>query len=536
MRSGERAVRAAISLSYLNLDEETRRLLRLSCVTRSSGITAQELGYCLEIDAHLAEDGLERLVDRSLATQVTARQGYAEPLISFGLFELVRLFSDERRSEEDAPEVITAFKRRFATYMRDRLASINSDGPASDPRLALDPAAALTALQLAREHYWIDVGVELATGLSSLLTPSTEPHRLQMVHEILVELYLCSGDETKAIQECLRHAAILKENSCLPEAIDVARTARKIAHRHELPDLMAEIDFQLSWLAVAQTSWADALEASESAARTLLQRAKEVTALPSVLNSSRFARKLDNSERAIYWARIAIDIADRLGTVDERASAHFELGRASDDDALESFYKAGELYAQARNFSNAAVASGNAAESARTQNEAVEFLRTAAERWGKTAEVARMATALVSLSATLAATDDLTGAVVALDQAINELTADDVANELADDDIAPRLLLEVRVRRAALFILGAGTPGEVEEFNGMEQAGEAGLTTEIATLRDLSGGVISSQEAQKILGCIIYQRPRNPAAPYDEWWYGKLGTEPPPRRALGPGR
>jgi hypothetical protein len=347
---------------------------------------------------------------------------------------------------------------------------------------------------------------------------------------------LCSGDKTKAIQACLQHAAILKENSCLPEAIDAARTARKIAYRHELLDLLAETDFQLSLLAVAQTSWADALEASESAARTLLQCAKEVTALPSVINSCRFARRLDNSKRAIYWARIAVDIADRLGTLDQRASAHFALGTASDDDALESYYKAGELFAQARNFSNAAVASGNAAKSARTRNEAVEFLRAAAERWEETAEVTRMATALVSLSAALAACDDLAGAAAALDQAINELTASDVAHELADDDVAPRLLLEIRVRRAALVVLGAGTPGDVEEFDGMEQAGEAQLTTEIATLRDLSGGAISSQEAQEILGRIIYQEPRNPAAPYDEWWYQELGTEPPPRRALGPGR
>jgi hypothetical protein len=536
MRSGERAVRAAISLSYLNLDEETRRLLRLSCTARSSDITAEELGYCLEIDAHLAEDGLERLVDRSLATQVTARQGYAEPLVSFGLFELVRLFSDERRSEEDAPEEIIEFKRRFTTYMRDQLARINSGSSTSDPRLVLDPAPVLTALQLAREHYWLDLGVELATGLSALLSPSTEPHRLQMVHELLVELYLCSGNETKAIQACLRHAAILKENSRLPEAIDAARTARKIAYRHTLLDLLAEIDFQLSLLAVAQTSWADALEASESAARTLLQRAKEVTALPSVINSCRFARKLDNSERAIYWARVAVDIADRLGTLSQRASAHFELGRTSDDDALESYYKAGELYAQARNFSNAAVASGNAAKSARTRNEAVEFLRVAVERWGKTAEVARMATALVSLSAALAACDDPTGATAALDHAINELTAGDVAHELADDDVALRLLLEIRVRRAALVVLGAGTPGDVEEFDGIEQAGEARLTTEIATLHDLSGGAISSQAAQEVLARIIYQEPRNPAAPYDEWWYQELGTEPPPRRALDPGR
>lgn len=529
MRSGERAVRAAIRLSYLNLDDGTRRLLRLSCTARGSGITSDELGYCLELATDIVEDGLNRLVDRSLAMQVTRQHGYSTPHVSFGLFELVRLFADERRSDEETAEIITEVRRRFTMYMRNRLVAIDRDPSDPDLSTTLDPAAMLTALQLADEFDWTDLGLELAMGLCSHLDPSTEPDRLQLAHEIHISLYLRSGKVSNAILTYLRYAALLKDVGRTTEAAESARSARALATQHELVDLVAEANFQLSLLAAVQEEWAEALEASETAAGTLLQHAKRATALPSAINCCGFARNLDDYGRALHWARTAVDLADRVGGPSQRADASFELGMSSDDnqEILRAFNKARSLYEQVGNFSNAAVAAGNAARNTSNHHEMIELLRIATELWKRTEHVTRLATSLVAMSAALAASHNLTDAAVALNEAIRELTADDTDEGLIHDDVALRLLLEIRARYVALqLLLGTRVPGDVEDFDNSERVEEAQLTVEIAVLRDLCHGAKASWGALDMLRSFVSQEPKNPAHPFSAWWYDELGTEP----------
>lgn len=128
--SGDRAVRAAIRLSYDNLDAAARRTFRLIAAVPGAVTTGEELGACLDAPALRQELLLNRLVDRSLAQHAAfVRTFSGGVLASFALFDLVLLFAKERLAQEEPEEDVHDVTYRSVQFLRDRLGQINRGSP-----------------------------------------------------------------------------------------------------------------------------------------------------------------------------------------------------------------------------------------------------------------------------------------------------------------------------------------------------------------------------------------------------------------------
>jgi hypothetical protein len=133
--------------------------------------------------------------------------------------------------------------------------------------------------------------------------------------------------------------------------------------------------------------------------------------------------------------------------------------------------------------------------------------------------------------------NDLAGASAVLEKAIQNFEDPGFSRDLSNDVLVRRLLLETWVRYTALAaLLGDIKASDIESLYQMEEARGAGLATEIEALRKISNASLHTQEALESLSRLVREEPRNPAPPYEAWWYNQLNSELPERRALESGR
>jgi NB-ARC domain len=522
-RLGRLGIAPVISLSYLNLDDATRHVFRMSCTTRTAAITAEELAYCIGIQGSAAEDSLSRLVDGSLAAfgADSARRD-----LTFALYQTTRLFADWRRKEEESPEAVTEFRRRFVDYVRQQVTA-PGDGSYPDPDDEFETAGVMTALQLAQENGWLEAGIEIARKLVKVLPVEVEGARLLEAQRILAEFYVQDGQIGEAVDVWMTFARHMGDEGRANQAVSAYRAARDLAGMHGDSLLKAKAAFKLGLLLETCDDLDSAFGAMADSADILLEMRlpggqQRAIALPAAINCARLARSRANGKEEIHWASAAAGIAEehRDAAPGMRAQAMHELGLALQKDdsakAIQSFVTASRWFTEDAQFGNAAIAAENAASLA-SNEERTRLLRIATERWAQTTapeDRPRHAAALVKLSAALAAGKDLRGAAETLGEA---------ATTLPDDTQYASQVLEIKMRLAALRLL-LGTSSKQVDFVGVRDAGSAVKLSKEAVLLDaLSRNALPVADARDALYNFVRDAPRYGPPGHSAWLHDKMG-------------
>jgi hypothetical protein len=506
-----KGIGALISLSYLNLDTAARRALRMSCVTRASGITARELGFCLDIGSDEAEDSLGRLADGSLADYGSGS--------SYAVYEMVRLFANVRRDVEDSQDAVTKFQLRFVDYIRQQV----EFGGGLYPGLgdAAEISAALKAAELAGEvgsPEALDGGIIVADTLVARLPVETELERLSAAQQVLANLCVSSGQVERAVLGWMSFGERMRDISRHKEAINAYQQARTLAGEHEdLSRLKADVAFALALLLEADEDpdLGAAFAAMSDSAETLLalrlpDDEQKILALPLASNCVELAERRWDRANRLRWAGIAADIAQGCdaASLTDRACAMFDLGRAlwsgQATDAISSFDLAGQWYEQDGQFENAARAAGNAGALASKEDKEGFFrlaIRRSERAWWSEGK-ALQAGYRLRLSALLAEEENFEAAIEVLGP-VSDLLPDDA-------DHGPQLC-EVQMRLLALrFLAGGGADqADIEAAATFTTRVERGDQAQALMLYKLARGLTSVAEERYQLMTLV----RNPRLP-----------------------
>jgi hypothetical protein len=292
----------AIRHSYERLSDYEKRLLRMCHTARAHDVTSTELAYCLgpkdkEGDV---ERGLARLVDANLARS-RLKPTSRFPLVTYSLFDLVRLFAAQLRSGEESVEPTAEFIRRYIIYMQARLAALSQDGVDADagtrakgdlgtpiwhlpgdafrrlrddPRLTRDQVPIIAAVELALDNKsgelgftlgqeWHEIGISLARDLNEYLMSAGFAYRTTRVDGLLVDFYLRREHPAAAVRTRLDASVRLREagrfpdgeKSLLKDAIIAADQALALAQEYHLGEFTEEAEFAVSEAAAELEQW-----------------------------------------------------------------------------------------------------------------------------------------------------------------------------------------------------------------------------------------------------------------------------------------
>lgn len=526
--SGDRAVRAAIKLSYDHLDVPTRRVFRLITAAPGASVTAKEMGHCLDSPPTQHELLLNRLVDRSLAQQEFLRSYPGELLAMFTLYELVQLFARERLAEEEEAATVRDFRHRLITQLCDRLDAITDQTPEAELSGELDPARFHAALSMAEQEGWPDLATKLAIGLHVLYSARNELDSILAINDVRIDLHLRHRDPAQAVKACLLNAEELR-NRAPAQAVQSARRAMRIAREHGLAEQAAKAAFELSTMLWDQDDGEGALTAGEQAATELLNLGKEATAVPIVINNCILALWTDQDRKALEWGRKATDLADRWADRFHRGLAAMYRGRAERRAghhlaAIDFARRCADLSTQAGNWWDAAISAEDGARAANDIGDtatAVELRSQRADHWTREGNHPREVEALIDLSATHMAAGSYEQAWHAL--ARTEATARNPAHSV------PAPLQEeaaLRLEAARLFI--GDTPATLppapagdEELNHLRDALRLHRTGQLRT----------AQAREQTLDLLTSLTRHAPA--WDKWILRQeLGEERKPPREL----
>lgn len=537
--AGDRAVRAAIRLSYDVLDAEAAKVFRLVAAVPGTALTGPELGHCRDAPPLPQEMLLNRLVDRSLAHQQLVRSYTGRMLATFRLFDLVLLFAKERLAQEEPEDVVWDVQHRSVSYLRDRLREITDQDTGAELSGELDPARFHAAEGLAEQRGWLDLATDLAVGLHVLYSARGELDALTAVNETRVGLHLRRDQPDEAVRACLLDAATLRETA--PNlAMEYARRAGRIAREHGLTARAAEADFTLSLMLWKQGELSAALEAGERAATVLTAIGKAAAAVPVAHNNCVLAREVGDNDKSLHWARVATDLADRWGGTEAQASAHYERCRAEIRTeqhlaAVASARRAEALYRARNDWWNAAVSCDNGAVAAERVGDtatAVELRSLSADHWERRGNLPHLLEALIDLGAVLVRADSHARAHQVLTRARK------AAHDDPDLAAPPLLRAEAALRRSAVgFFLDPPSPDldlpELPPPPTPDGPTDPELGRVRALLHGYARGSLSLAAARAQVHDLLVSRTRNPVPFGPLWLYEHLGEEAPPRTALG---
>lgn len=521
MASGDRAVSAAISLSYAQLDVPHQRLLRLCHTVRPRDIGAAELAACVAADRASVEDGLALLADRSLA-----RQGVIDdprhPFAVYSLYPLVRLFADRCRHEAHDPT--TDFAHRFVIYLHQSLATMAEGAPGPDPRLRRDPAPFLIAPRLAVDHPNLTgPAVDLGIALISWFAGREQPDQVRQVEDVLVDIHLARGDHRAAVGVRLDAVRRLRTTPSLAaQAPSMGHLARTMAREYRLPKEEARAAAEISLSHAALREWATALDTGGVAVDLLRAVNMMHGALELMVNLARFANWNSDPTTALRWGEAATALAHRPDTGPaRRADAHFELASAQlatgrRVEAGRSWDEASHHYELAGNHMNAAIAALNAATSADDPHLRANRL-TLCVRHLQAVDPPRpdqVAIAEGKLAAAYANSDDLAAAAATLADAITELAP---TNEL------PLLLLELRVRHTTARLLLDGESPRPSWTADPGDIAAARIGHIVAVVTEILTGTQALAEKRQELARFLSEEPQNTPPPdQTRWWHEEL--------------
>ncbi|WP_329037245.1 hypothetical protein OIE71_28555 [Streptomyces sp. NBC_01725] len=535
-------MRAAIRLSYDNLDAAARRTFRLVAAVPGAVTTGEQLDACLPVPALRQELLLNRLVDRSLARHTAfVRTFSGGVLASFALFDLVLLFAKERLAQEEPEEDVHDVTYRSVSFLRDQLDRINRGEPDAELSGALDPARFHAAQRMAERHGWLDLALELAEGVTSLYRARGELDGEVAANDVRVALHLRREEPAEAIGLCRDNAELLRDSDG-QRALLHARRARDIAEAHGLLVGAAEADFLISLIQWGQGDAVGALTSGQRSVAGLTALGRAATAVPVAINNSKLAYDTADPEEARALALRAHELAREHGTPRLRASALFQRQRselwvgnyseavALAEDATTAFTEIDDRW-------NAAVACGNGARAAEALNDdlAVRDLRArAVDHWQHCDAPRHLVTALIDLSATHLQLDEVALAGEALTRALTALENVDSASEFG------ALSSQLRLRHAALYALFDVTTRDKGLDHALEAAVE-GLSHDDnpdpdlellrAALHHYRTTGKGRGKAEKAARQLLFTPTRHPSAD-EPWLHEALGTEPISRPAL----
>jgi hypothetical protein len=460
--AGDRAVRAAIRLSYDNLDPEARHLLRLVAAAPAAVVTSAELGHALEAAPLRQELVLNRLVDRSLAELEIVRPFTGEILASFSLFELVLIFAKERLADEEPEETVWDFQYRCVGHLRDRLTALVDQTSHADLSGELDSTRFHAAEQLAEARGWLDLATDLAVGLHVLYSARGELDGVVDINAVRVGLHLRQNRPADAVWAYLLDTDTLKTRGARNLAIAAARNAARIAHEHRLGDLAGQAEFKLSLLLFDDQDLPGALAAGKRAVAELTAAGRQAAAVPVAVNNCTIALDLDEDDEAVELGRIATELAEEWGgEIDVQALASLRRGQAEYRvgrylPALASARRAETLYVASDWWGEAARACADGAFAALRIHDlatAAELRARAADHRRAAHQTGRYLEALVDLSATHFGLDSYAGASYALTRAhqVVQYGLDGGFDDTnGDQPVSTALRDEVLIRHAAV--------------------------------------------------------------------------------------
>ena len=402
----ERAVRAAIQLSYALLDERSRTVLRLMPVVPGLSTTAPEFAHGLrDVEARVELD-LNRLVDLSMAGATIADR--PAPVATFVLPELIRLFARERLTAEVAADAVDDFARQCAGYLRDALKKSVASDDVYRLDFELDAAKPMAALTVATAKGWDDIAIDLSADLHVVFGIQKDLAAMDRIHASMVGLYVRNGRMTDAARAYMRYASELAKTYGRPErAQEILRAAAEMAKSYGDVQLAATALLQASVALGKREDWAPALRIGEEAALLLLAAGKRRAAVPAVLNCCSLASLVPDQEARMRWATEAVALTANHSRADRQSMAQWELGGAQAaarqyQNALGSFEAAAALDAEAGAHPDAAVAAASAASMAANLGRDADCIRLSelsARHWEEAHEAPLLAAQLVNLSA-----------------------------------------------------------------------------------------------------------------------------------------
>ncbi len=534
---GDRAVRAAIRLSYDNLDTAAQMALRFITAVPGAMASADELEHSLGDPASRQEMLLNRLADRNLL-QLKVVRGYVtgSRLAMFSPFELVRLFARERLLAEAPAEQISGFERKAVGYLSDRLSQIVAQVRDAELTWELDPARFHAALHVAEDRGWLEVAEHIALDLHVLYQSRREIDSAYEVNDLLVNLHLKSGNYEEAVRACLRMAESLGDLDESEHVVSSIRRAGDLARTHNLPLLAAEADFAMSILLRKIDDLQGAFDASERAANALLDLGLQGIAIGPALNSCKLAIEQDQSEKAVSWGRRAMELASRAGNTTQQAAAALNYGRAEGQVrnfvmAAELSRQAGALYEEISAWWNSAVGFDNGAYFSWLSGDtahAAEMYSLEADRWERVTKEEgrpRLLECLMDLSAVHVEMSAFEQAQAALQRAEKLITS-------WPRSIPVPMRLEAYIRKAAvrLFLEDLHNIGGRKEESiapvehdgeGTEQSAEpdAELERMEDVIRRYNSGAITNTEARRLVTNFLASPARHHPESKPFWLY-----------------
>ena len=442
--------------------------------------------------------------------------------------------------------------RRFAAAQWNpwRPASRRPSGVSTTPisGSSSDSAPHLAALHLAVDEQWFDLAIELASSLGPLYTNQLDVDAFLQTGNLLVRLHLARSEPEPAVQARLRDAGDFAGRYQRPDLAEQRlREASALADRHQLRDLDAEAKFQLSCLLADREEWCGALTFGAGAVGLLRALGRGAAAVPVSINNARLAERAGDLAANHRWAETAWQLASQGVDDAIQASAAFELARAETrsgnyDAAIELWRRAGGLYEDDAEFTNAAIAASNAALMASQQSDiqlATEFLVTAVARWERSDDRDRHIGSLIDLSATQVISGEWAGARSALERARDAAaepvpTALQLASEVASGpaQTPSDLRAEVKIRQAGLAVLTGDEPPPDRNLT----RGIAPTLDEICSLVESHpGGDTADPDSVLALAELLSSRTVCSVDDTEFWFHRELGHEAVDTTALGAG-
>jgi len=552
LADGERAVRAAVDLSYQHLDSETRRLLCFTALAPGRTVTASELSQALGEHAARVELLLQRLVDLNLAVQTPLRTVSGQPVLRYSLPELVHLFAAERARAEQSAEATVAFQRRYVAALARRLEEVIEDELHADVSLELDTHALREALRMAAENRWVTEGLALAVNAEALAGAQPDVALIQDVAQRLIALHLAADAPEQAALAALRLAETMRRRGRPALAEEAFEQARALAARHTLPELEATAVFHLSGLAADEERWEEALRLGSSAAATFERLHKHRRTASVAMNNSNLAAQADDMTAAAQWARTAWE-QSRRGPLDHiRAHAAFRYAGVAmllDEPpsvTFDAYREATRLFADDESWGNAAVAAYCAAEVAAAIDDdatMLDFAELELAHVRRDDQPSFVAAALVNVASAHFRARAHERAARALTEAEELLCPfGPPPLSLRLDPAPPKLRYEVLVRRLALRSV-TGERGLLTIVGPARRRlptrpGDPRVDPELEWVLESIGMVEADEELHATLRPRLESLLRAPVEhrpPYGSFWlYDDLPTEPEPVAALDP--
>lgn len=448
LESGERAVRAAIRLSYQLLDSAARRTLRLIPALPGATVTARSLSHCAETEEHQQGVLLHRLADRSLASFAMTPTVIGVPDAAFELFELVRLFASEQLiAEEDATEV-DGIRLRAARYLLDRLVEINDQVWQADVKGELDPMPFHAAEAIAEQLGELDLASELLRNLWTLYTARNEVETVTAVDNARFDLHIRTGQPERAVKVRLDGAEYLLSHGDPTAAESFLQEARRVSVDIGSGVLEAKASFLLTVVLTKQERWADAAPLAERGVELFVAARRLEDAMSLAINGARIQRILDNPQAMLRTAEQAVEFATTIDDKRGLSLATFELSHAHvmmrrHADAFEMSLRSERLDEELHDFVNAAISARKAAMIASTLDDlhnAEAALTRAIGYTERTGDLVRQAGLLVDLSSLQVGSERYSDALATLGRAA----------KMPVPDWPPALRKEIRVRSTIL--------------------------------------------------------------------------------------